>query len=83
MRNSLILVKAFAIVMILATFNQSCTNLDEELYSQVTPENFFQTEEEILSAMGAAYSQFGNLASGDMTMGDFNERAAREDKKLS
>ncbi len=36
------------------------------------------------TAMGhrAGRSILGNLASGDMTMGDFNERAAREDDKL-
>ncbi len=51
--------------MLAATFNQSCTNLDEELYGEVTPENFFNTEEEILAALGAAYTQFGGWASGD------------------
>ncbi|RLD70433.1 MAG: RagB/SusD family nutrient uptake outer membrane protein, partial [Bacteroidetes bacterium] len=51
--------------MLMAAFNQSCTNLDEELYGEVTPENFFNTEEEILAALGAAYTQFGNWGSGD------------------
>ena len=46
-------------------FNQSCTNLDEELYDSVTPDNFFKTQEEFISALGAAYTQFGNYASGD------------------
>lgn len=45
---------------------QSCTNLDEELFSEVTPDNFFNTEEEIVSALGAAYTQFGNYASNDI-----------------
>ena len=65
MRKSLLLVKAIIVVMLMAAFNQSCTNLDEELYGEVTPENFFNTEEEILAALGAAYTQFGNWASGD------------------
>ncbi len=65
MRKSLILVMAVIAVMLTATFNQSCTNLDEELYGEVTPENFFNTEEEILAALGAAYTQFGNWGSGD------------------
>jgi len=65
MRKSLILVMAVIAVMLTATFNQSCTNLDEELYGEVTPDNFFNTEEEILAALGAAYTQFGNWASGD------------------
>ncbi len=65
MRKSLLLVKAIIVVMLMAAFNQSCTNLDEELYGEVTPENFFNTEEEILAALGAAYTQFGNWGSGD------------------
>ncbi|MEA3479990.1 MAG: RagB/SusD family nutrient uptake outer membrane protein, partial [Bacteroidota bacterium] len=52
------------IVLIVTAFSQSCTNLDEELYSEVTPENFFQTEEEFISALGAAYTQFKDFASG-------------------
>jgi hypothetical protein len=65
MRKSLLLVKALIVVMLFATFNQSCTNLDEELYGEVTPDNFFNTEEEILAALGAAYTQFGGWGSGD------------------
>ena len=65
MRKSLFLVKVLVVVILAAAFNQSCTNLDEELYGEVTPDNFFNTEEEILAALGAAYTQFGNWASGD------------------
>ncbi len=65
MRKSRLLVMAVLAVMLTATINQSCTNLDEELYSDVTPDNFFNTEEEILAALGAAYTQFGNWGSGD------------------
>lgn len=45
-----------------AGLSQSCTKLDEQLYSQVTPANFFKTEQEFISALGAAYTQFGNFA---------------------
>src|SRR5690606_25444653 len=34
----------------------SCTDLEETLYSQLDNEKFLQTDEEILSALGAAYS---------------------------
>lgn len=40
---------------------QSCTNLDEELYSDVTGDNFFKTDEEFTAALGAAYSNFAGL----------------------
>jgi starch-binding outer membrane protein, SusD/RagB family len=42
-------------------FTFSCTNLDEELYDQVTADNFFQTEQELIAGLGAAYSSFGGL----------------------
>lgn len=63
MKNSLFLI---LITLIVSLAFQSCTNLDEELYGEVTPENFFNTEEEIVSALGAAYTQFGNYATGDI-----------------
>lgn len=65
MRTLRILAKGLVAVVIMASFSQSCTNLDEELYDEVLPDEFFQTEEEIISAMGAAYTKFQNLASGD------------------
>ncbi len=65
MKKSIFLIKGILIVLIMAGFNQSCTNLDEELYDAVTPDNFFNTEEEYVSALGAAYTQFGDFASND------------------
>ncbi|UGU17901.1 RagB/SusD family nutrient uptake outer membrane protein [Sinomicrobium kalidii] len=35
----------------------SCTNLDEEIYSEVTPDNFYNTDEEFVSALGEAYQR--------------------------
>lgn len=34
----------------------ACTDLEEEVFDAVTAENFFQTEEELISALGAAYT---------------------------
>ncbi len=65
MKESLFLIKGILVVLVVVGFSQSCTNLDEELYSEVTPENFFNTEEEYVSALGAAYTQFQNFASND------------------
>ncbi|MDX1941832.1 MAG: RagB/SusD family nutrient uptake outer membrane protein [Saprospiraceae bacterium] len=50
------LFKILAAGFLLLTFNQSCTDLDEDLFSQVTEDNFFKTEEEFISALGAAYT---------------------------
>jgi len=45
-------------------FSQSCTNLDEEIYSQVTPDNFYQDANQFVSALGSAYTGMYNYASG-------------------
>ena len=42
--------------ILLLSFNNSCTDLDEKLYDTVTSENFLKTEEEFVAALGAAYT---------------------------
>ena len=59
--RNLILNKWAAVVMTLvllapATFT-GCTNLDEETFGAVTPDQFFQTEQEILAAVAPVYAQ--------------------------
>jgi hypothetical protein len=66
MKKALFLIRAIMIVSIAAAFIQSCTNLDEELYSEVVPDDFYKTEEEFVSALGAAYSALGGWANGDV-----------------
>ena len=68
MRRSLRLIAVAIIALLVTTFNQSCTNLDEELYDSVTPANFFKTQEEFISALGAAYTKFSDWATGDGTL---------------
>ncbi len=36
---------------------QSCTDLDEETFGVVTPDNFFQTPEEVLAGLAPVYAQ--------------------------
>lgn len=43
----------------------SCTDMNETLYSQVDDSNFLQTEEEISSALGAAYSGLRTFQNND------------------
>lgn len=45
----------------LTVFTLSCTNLDEELYSDVTADNFFKTDDEFIAALGQAYSSLGGI----------------------
>lgn len=47
----------FALVMLaLASFN-GCTDLDENLYSEIETSNFLRNEEEVKAAVGAAYTR--------------------------
>ncbi|MGD0756207.1 MAG: RagB/SusD family nutrient uptake outer membrane protein [Bacteroidales bacterium] len=66
MKKSLYLIRIIMILLGVAAFSQSCTKLDETLYSQVTPANFFKSDAQFVSALGAAYTQMGGYASGDV-----------------
>jgi hypothetical protein len=65
MKRSILLGKVFLTGLLLMVFGPSCTNLDEELYSEVTPDNFFQNEEQLVAALGEAYGRLQNYASND------------------
>ncbi len=65
MKKSLYLIRVIMILLVVAAFSQSCTKLDETLYSQVTPSNFFKSDAQFVSALGAAYTQLGPYASND------------------
>jgi hypothetical protein len=59
MRN---IFKKFSILAVGLLFvGPACTDLDEVLYDAVTSDNFFQTEEEFIAALGQAYSSMGGL----------------------
>ena len=66
MKKSLYLIRVILILLGVAAFSQACTKLDEKLYSEVTPANFFKTDAEFVAALGAAYTQFGGYATGDI-----------------
>src|SRR4030042_5097412 len=50
MKKSFIICSVFILAVIL-----SCTDLDPVVYSEIVNENFFKTEEQVLSAAGPAY----------------------------
>jgi hypothetical protein len=68
MKKKGLLIRAFLLSALVLPFSQSCTNLDENIYSVVTPENYNKTEEEIISTLGDAYQKFSNWGSGDGTL---------------
>ncbi len=70
--------KLILALFFVAGINQSCTNLDEELYSDVTPTDFLQAEEQFVSALGAAYSSLAGYASG----GEFSVQETSTDEMV-
>ena len=55
----------------------ACTDLTEELYSEVTADNFFQTDEEFIAALGQAYSSLSALG-GHANVWSISELASDE-----
>jgi len=66
MNRTFQLAGAILTILIGIGFSQSCTKLDEKLFSEVTPDNFFESDIQFVSALGAAYTAFGGYASGDI-----------------
>src|SRR5512133_3397434 len=64
--KSLLLIKAILFGMVLLFPMQSCTDLGEDLYTELIPDEFFPCEEEFLAALGTAYVRLGGYASGDV-----------------
>lgn len=56
----------FLVALAVAALSPSCTNLDEDLFSEVLPSEFYKNEAEIVSALGAAYTKLAGYASGDV-----------------
>ncbi len=52
-------------VLVLSLLVWSCTDLDENPADAVTPENFFKTEAELVSAVIPVYASLSNAAWGD------------------
>lgn len=67
-------VKMLLLAVGFIAFSPACTDLDEEIYSEVTADNFFQTEDELISALGAAYTSLygytGNWTSAQEVSSD-------------
>jgi starch-binding outer membrane protein, SusD/RagB family len=56
--------KLILVGFFMTTFAQSCTNLDEELFDVVTPEDFLVGEEQYVAYLGQAYTKLYPWATG-------------------
>jgi hypothetical protein len=50
------------LVLVVPFSNQSCTNLEEEVFDRLTEDNFPRTSEEFIAALGAAYTSLYGFA---------------------
>lgn len=55
--------KRYIILVCICFMSFSCTDLEETVYDQLTTENFFKTEEDVVSAFAPAYSSYRTLVS--------------------
>lgn len=69
--------KFFVLAIGLLFFAPACTDLDEELFSDVTDANFFQTDEEFIAALGQAYSALTGIG-GHANLWSINEISTDE-----
>ncbi len=78
MKNLLKYPKVLLIAGMLLVFNNSCTDLDEELYSTVSFDNFFKSDEEFISALGVAYSSLIGVMGGHNSTWSIQEVSSDE-----
>ena len=53
----------YLIIFVLAVLSFSCTNLDENVYSEIPIENFFKNEQELVANAGRAYTKLQGYTS--------------------
>jgi starch-binding outer membrane protein, SusD/RagB family len=60
------MIKALFVGLFVIAFNQSCSDLDENVYSSVKTDDFFKNNDEFIAALGAAYTNlYGFLNHGN------------------
>lgn len=53
-----------AIVLAAGLLTVSCTNLDEELYGRLTPDNYYQDEDQALASLAGCYEYMAYMSRG-------------------
>ncbi|MEM9934480.1 MAG: RagB/SusD family nutrient uptake outer membrane protein, partial [Bacteroidota bacterium] len=56
MKNLFLISRSLFLGLFLIVFTQSCTDLDEELFDEVLEENFYQSDDEFIAALGQSYT---------------------------
>lgn len=61
MKRKLIFARIFIVVLLIAATQQSCTKLNEEVYSDLTGEKLFENPDNMITAFGLAYTNLYQL----------------------
>ena len=61
MKKSLTYIKIFLVAALIMGIQQSCTKLDEKVYSEITGENLFSNPDNLIFAFGVAYTNLYQL----------------------
>ena len=76
-KHKLISTRSLVLAIGMTAFMAACTDLTEPIDSQVTADNFFQTDQQFVSALGDAYSSLTSVGGGG-SPGQFNEATSDE-----
>lgn len=60
MKNKILFIE---LLVLIALVLGSCTNLDEEIYGSLSPDNYYQTDEEALSSVVGVYQKVSDVVS--------------------
>ena len=77
MHNQKLSLRSLVLALGALLFAAACTDLSEPVDSQVTAENFFQTDQQFISAMGDAYSALTGFGGGG-SLAQLNEATTDE-----
>ena len=78
MRTFINIFKRYSVLLLgLMLVTPGCTDLDEEVFSQVTADNFFQSDDEFIAALGSAYTALSPMG-GHANVWSVSELASDE-----
>src|SRR5688500_835358 len=55
---------SFRMLALMLIFTTACTRLEEDLYGRLSPQNFYKTDAEVLSALAGVYNSMGFAVNG-------------------
>ncbi len=76
------LIKQSLLFVLVMGLNLSCTDLDTELYSELTPDDFFKTDDQFVAALGTAYTSLYSYEGGAWTAQELSSESSAAPAKF-